>query len=241
MTLNWTKTLALSALGATALALPLSAMDFSGGYLTGAHAEFTDRDTIRKSGVTAGAEYRLNDRYNLQIDANTFRFNEADTGSYNLAVHGIRHLNETFSVGAFVGTERVSNQSAGYYGTEAALGSGPLTVETYAAKFVEGDDRDAATFGISASASITERIDLGLDYGRFEITGTRDVSRVSAKASYQLSNRASLNAEYGRVELGSPFGNLDDNFVSLGVTIHFGDTGRTTFGQRGLSTLLPGG
>ena len=192
-------------------------------------------------GVRGIGSCRTDGQQNSWIGASAFQFNEADTGSYNLAVHGIRHLDNTFSVGAFVGTERVSNQSAGYYGIQAAFASGPLRAQVYASQFIEGNNRDAATFGVSATASLNDRFDLGVDYGRFEITGTRDVSRGSIKASFKFTDRASLNAEYGRVELGSPIGNLDDNFVSLGVTIHLGSKGRTTFGHRGLSTILPGG
>ncbi|MEM6408043.1 MAG: porin [Pseudomonadota bacterium] len=241
MTRKWSRVLVLSTLAATASGTAASAMDLTGAYLKGSHAQFSERGDVRKTGVEAGAEYRFNARYGLQIDAGTFQFNDADTGSYNLAVHGLRHLNDNLTIGAFVGTERLSNQSAGYYGLEAAVASGPLRAEAYVGKFVEGEDRDAAIFGLSATASVTDRLDLGLDFGRFEISDTRDVARGSISASYQISDRASIGAEYGRVELGSPFGNLDDNFVSVGVTIHFGETGRTTFGQRGLSTLLPGG
>ncbi|MEM7471097.1 MAG: porin [Pseudomonadota bacterium] len=241
MTHKLSKVIVLSVLCAAALSAPATAIDLTGAYLSGSHAAFTDRDTIRKTGVHAGAEFTLNERYGLQFDTSAYQFEEAGTAAYNVAAHVIMRPSDTLALGAFIGTERVSNQSAGYYGIEAAVEKGPIRAQAYASQFIEGNARSAATFGLSATASLTDRVDLGLDYGRFEITGTRDVSRHSVKAGYQINARTSLTAEYGKVELGSPFGNLDDNFVSLGVTMHFGTAGRTTFRQRGLSTILPGG
>jgi hypothetical protein len=218
----------------TAMASPVLAQGFSGGDLRIDAYAYSEGDDIGAVNYSGGLEYALNRNISIAGDISSYDFGVLSSSVTNFTLHGIYHMNDTTSVGAFVGTERTDDDDVTLYGLEAGYGMGALEVEGYFAMY--DDDGGSNVLGASGSYQITNNIAAIANIGLADVEGD-SISRFSLGAEYGFNAGPSVYAEVGSLSIGD----VDDSFVGLGASIEFGSNGGTTFDRRGIfASVIPG-
>ena len=234
------KTLTHALIGATiALAPAAQAAEITGGSVQLSYSSFTEDSSVRRTGIEGSMEIGFNQNFSTQIDLGHQRFNESDEDTTTLAVHGIYHLNDVTSFGAFYAIEDSSDGSFDYYGVEAGHEVGQFDLEGFLAR-ADADAVDADVFGVSA------RYDLGNTFG---VTGSYeyidisdvDLSTTTVRLDRDVAENVNLYLEVGSARANAGGLSGSETFVGLGGKISFGAERGATFDGRGLARLLPGG
>lgn len=233
------KTVYLTAFAAAiALASPLQA-EVTGGSIGLSHSAFTDDKSVSKTSLDGSVEYRFNQQFSMQGDLSLNEFNESNISLRNLTLHGIYHLSPSTSLGAFVGIDRISGESANLYGLEFGSDMGRTDLEGYVA-IGEEEDVDATLLGLSGRYAYTDAVGFGasLDYG--DIDGVVDFTRFGVSADYNVTETVNLSAELGEFDINAGGFGGSETYIKLGATVKFGAKRGTTFERRSLTSLFPG-
>ncbi|MFT4960916.1 MAG: hypothetical protein ACI92Z_002002 [Paracoccaceae bacterium] len=154
-------------------------------------------------------------------------------------MHTVFHVNETTSLGAFVGNENAAGDNGTYYGIEGGFEFTGLDAELYLST---GDYSGVSgeIFGIDLSHGFDNNFAVTgkLDYATFN-EGV-DLTRVSVGVDYDLSPTSVLYGEIGNLN-ATAFGlSGSKNFIGVGARINFGAARGVTFKNRGFLNIVPG-
>lgn len=224
------------ALALAAIAAPSLAFEVTGGSVTLEYSTFADSalTDVNKTGISGSMEMGFSRSFAMQTDLSFVSFGTSGLDATNSTIHGIYHLNETTSLGAFIASEKIEDGSGTSYGLEVGHQSGALGYEAFLSRLDGGDT--GTGYGVRGNYAMSDRLGLGLRLEGLN-TGEFDVTRLSATGEFGLAGGAAVTAELGTV-------NLDDAgseaFVALGFRYDFGAKRGATFSKRGLTDILPG-
>ncbi|MFN3971707.1 MAG: hypothetical protein ACK4L4_10060 [Gemmobacter sp.] len=217
------------------------AQQVTGGSLSLSHSFLTDESSISKTTLLGAVEVGLNRDFSLQFDLGLNRLNEVKENTTNFVLHGIYHLNENTSAGLFAGTDRADGESVNFIGFEFGHVAGQTGFEAYAAR---GEEQgiSGTILGLSTRYAATPQFGIGVSVDQLDI-GVANARRYSVNGDYDVVPNFKVFGELGVVRGSVPLAELSgsEGYVKLGGKITFGAKRGTTFGQRSLTNLLPGG
>ena len=222
------------ALGATTA----GAVEVTGGSVGLSYSAFAEDTDFNHWGLEGAMELGFSRDFSLQIDAAYHDFGFTDIDSTLLGLHGIYHLNDATSFGAFYTFEDVEGDEADIFGIEAGYEVREWEFEGYIAN-VDTDLGDATLGGIKARYEMQEGFGLTGSYDMAD-DDTGDLSRFAIRLDRDVSVNTNLFLEVGSAKAEAGGVNVSEPFVGLGGEIAFGADRGTTFDQRGLARLIPG-
>lgn len=228
------------AIAAMGLAHGALAVEVTGGTAEIGYSTFTSNSNVSRTFGAGGLEVGFTRAFSLQFDLAFYGFNAVNDTGRSATIHSIYHVNDTTSLGFFIGNDDVSGIDANFYGIEGGFELETLDAELYLAS---GDDN-----GISGSLmGVSLKHDLGNSFGltgqldHADFNGGIDFTRFSVGVSYDLSPTAVLYGEVGSLSASALGLSGSESFIGIGARINFGADRGVTFKRRGLLEFLPGG
>lgn len=236
------KRILAAALCATAIAPAAQAIEVTGGMIELSYSAFLDDMDADKASVKGSVEFAFDHVFSAQLDIGADNFGLSQVDNLSLGAHGIYHLNQSTSVGAFYTRDSLElagfTDHANYFGVEAGHGAGPADFEGYLGR-IEADGADGTTIGVSGRYAMPNTLGVtgAIDYA--DIEGL-DVRTLSVRIDGDLSENVNLFVEAGTTKLSTAGGSDSEPFVGIGGRITFGAARGTTFERRSVAELLPG-
>ena len=232
------KTTLIIALGAMALAQNAHAVEVTGGTLQIGHSAFTDDTSVSSTSFTGGLEVGFNRSFALQFDLGLYGLNTINETGTNAAIHAVYHVNETASLGFFLGHDDIAG-SADFYGIEGGFALPGVDVELYLAN--EDDNVSSGDlFGLELHHDISEEVGITGTFDHASFGGGVDLTRFKIGMNYNLSPTSELYGEVGSLNASALGLSGSESFVGIGARINFGAARGVTFKRRGLLSMLPG-
>lgn len=232
---------ALAAVGVfLVVAQQAQAAELTGGSLDLGYSGFFDDTDVSKTSLRGQAELGFTRNFALQLDLGYYDLNALDDSGTNIALHGIYHVNETVSLGAFYGQDSLNSVDADYLGIEGGFEIGEsVATEVYLAA-VDDNGIDGTLFGLELSNGLNEQIDLtaGVEHATYD--NDLDLTRLSLGMDYSAGGPTKFYAEIGSLNADVLGLSGSEAFFNLGIRLDFGAKRGATFGQRGLLDLIPG-
>lgn len=215
------------------------AQGITGGSIGVEVTQPTDLDDFTGTNYFGAIEYGINRQFAVSADISSYRFDSIDEDARSATLHGIYHLSDTASVGAFVGQDMPENGSdITIYGVEGGTEFMGGKVEGYVG--IADNDDDTVIFGVDGTYAFNEAISFVAGAAFSEGNDDISASTISAGAEYTITGGPALYAEIGNSSSdGLGANDIDETFVGVGARINFGAARGTTFGQRSLFEALP--
>jgi hypothetical protein len=218
--------------------MPVAA-EVTGGDIVLSYSAFTDEGDLNRTSLQGAVEYSFGNNFAAQADLGLHNFGLSNEDTTTLTLHGIYHLDDSTSLGAFIGRDRVVGESLTLYGVEAGRDLGRVDVEGYIAGF-DDSGIDGIMLGGKGRYAYSEQIGFGasFDYGR--IDSSTDLTRLGINADYKFGNGLTLAAEVGQLDANAfGFGGAEA-YAKVSVGFEFGAKRGASFDNRSLTRLLPG-
>lgn len=233
----------LLSVGVTAASVTsASAVELVGSSIALEYSAFTEDSSFAATSAKGSVELGFNKNFSLQGDLGGYKLNLVDETGSNIGLHGIYHVNETTSLGAFVSSDSIAGENTQYLGLEAGFGRDGFGLEGYAGK-TDFEGVDATIYGLLGHYTFGNNVGLGasVDAVDFDIAGL-SMSRYGFQLDYKASENTLIYAEIGSLSAEiDDFGLSDsEQYVGIGIEFNIGSTRGTTFGDRGLLRLIPG-
>ncbi len=234
------KIIPLAVFGAASLCAHAAlAVEITGGSIGLSYSAFTEDTSVSRLGLEGSMELGFNQNTGLQIDLGQNEFNATGLSTTTVGLHGIYHMNEVTSFGAFYTFESANGGGdADVYGVEAGHETGQLEFEGYFAR-IDGNGSDGDVLGVMARYEFADSLGVTGSYDSIDVAGT-DLSKFALKLDRDVAPQVNLFVEVGSAKASG--GGLSDSepFVGLGGKFVFGAERGATFEQRGFSRLIPG-
>jgi hypothetical protein len=234
------KFLPLAVFGVTSLWVQAAqAVEVTGGSVGLSYSAFTEDISVSKIAIDGAVELGFNRNFSAQIDLAYNDFNLTGLNTTTLGVHGIYHLNDTTSFGAFYANEDANGGGdLDIYGIEAGHDTGLFEVEGYLAR-INGGGVDGDMLGVSGRYEMVNALGVSGSFDRVSGNGA-DFSKLAVQLDRDFSPSVNLFAEVGTAKVNG--GGLTGNepFVGLGGKFVFGAQRGATFEQRGFTRIFPG-
>ncbi|QUS36468.1 hypothetical protein [Falsirhodobacter algicola] len=230
------KTLATAGAVALAVASPAMAVELTGGTVSLGYSQMLDQSDLKRHGLEGSAELALTPDFSVQVDLGVSKFHELDDTEHHATLHGIWH-NGPADLGVFYGKEKLES-TRDYYGFELGQSGEGWSAQLYLGRG-ENTDWDGGIAGISGKAFLTPVFDMGLAYDTVNVRGI-DARKVAVTADYMIAPQWSVGAELGTFDSNMDEVDGSQGYVGLNATMHFGRTGDTMFGSRGVLAIIPG-
>lgn len=234
------KQMALTIVAAIATATPALAVDVRGASVELGYSKFTSLSHFDRFFAEGAMEIGLGSSFAVQGDIGVYRYGDLSATGYSGAVHGLYHLNDSFSVGLFLGREGAGNANSTFYGLEAGMTLDRFEVQGH---YTMGDvnGRDMDMFGIAFEMELTDRVGLRADYQSADDWNDVDARKYAVGLDYAIGRAGTLYGEVGRAKTTiGPSGSGFQTFVGIGAKFDLGGVGAPTFDQRGFLTFWPG-
>lgn len=220
---------AIAATVLTVAGTPAFAQEFTGGELGIEYNTFVDNFDIDGVSYNGAAEIAFTRDIGFGLDVDKFDIGEGGSDP-RITLHGIYHLSETASVGAFYAQSPgvdIDNASYGIEGGTAFLGG---DVGGYIGMQDVGDV-DVVIFGLDSKTPITEKFSAFTDFDLVADTNVA-VSTSELGISYQMQNGPEFYGQYGSLSAATGGGSASTDYIGIGARITFGATRGTTFEGR---------
>jgi len=231
-----TSTAFLAAIAAV-VAGPLAAQGISGGQIGIEYMAPVDGSDFGGARYNGGLEYAISRQFAVSADFSSYSLDTFATDPSSLTLHGIYHMNDTASVGAFFGQDTVGSARSQYFGVEGGTEFLGGEVAGYFAK-VEGDS-DGTMLGVDGLYAWRDGIGFTGNASLVSVDSD-NISRLAVGASYQMAEGPEFYGEIGSLSADSSGVSDSQTFIGLGARINFGAKRGTTFDQRSLFETLPG-
>jgi hypothetical protein len=230
----------LAALGATLLSVNLSqAAEFTGGSFDLNYSQIADDSNFSRGTVRGSAELGFNRNWAAQLDLGSYSFETLNETGWNGTLHGIYHMNEQTSLGAYLGVDDILGSKATIYGVEAGFELNGLNAEGYLGA-VSDSGQTATMLGGVLTNELNDSWGLNAGFDFLNDTSGVDLTRLSIGADYHVGGGATFYGEVG--SLNATFGgaSASEPYVGVGLRLDFGAERGSTFGHRGLLDKIPG-
>lgn len=217
----------------------VNAMEVTGGSIELKYSAFTNETDFDRLSIEGSVEVGFSQNFSLQIDLGHRDFGASDIDATNYALHGIYHVNEALSLGAFVGRDDIEDADVDVYGIEAGYEVGTWDFEGYLAS-LEAEGEDELLIGLGGRYEFASGLGLSLGFANIGDNDLIDVTTTALKIDKDVNPNFNLFAEIGTVTVDVTGQDETEPFVGIGAEFVFGAERGATFEQRGLSRLLPG-
>lgn len=209
-----------------------------GGRINLAYSEFTSDTSFAKATLDGSMELGFGQNIGLQMDLGLNAFNAANEQGTNVGLHGLYHVDQTTSLGAFYSVDTVEGTNTSLYGVEAGHSFGDGGVDGYLGQS-SGDGSTATIFGLNGTVRFSDfGIGASLDYTSVENVS---LTRIGIQGSCRIGDMSKIYVEVGQLHGDiDGFGLDSESYVKLGATFNLGPKHGTTFGSRSLFNLIPG-
>jgi hypothetical protein len=219
------------------VAYPVSAQ-VTGGSLGFTYSLPTDGGDLGGTSYYGAMEYAITRDFSIAGDLSGYRLDNINTDASSVTLHGIYHVDDMVSVGAFYGVDNLGGSEANLYGIEAGTELYGAQVEGFLGR-VDASDGDANILGVDATYGIANG---------FSVTGNagisreddNNISRYALGTQYDLADGPQFFAEVGTVSAESNGVTTENTFIGVGARIAIGTQRGTTFDPRSLFEILPG-
>ncbi len=233
------KTHLIAVMGVSFLCAPaVQAAEITGGSVGLSYSAFADDTDFSRLSIEGSLEVGFDRNVSLQFDLGHDRFGETDVDGTTYGLHGIYHLDEMTSLGAFYTNERTEGDDFDIFGVEAGHESGRTEFEGYLAG-VDYDGGSSTLFGLSGRYALDNGLGLGASYDKFD-DDFGDISTLAVRLDRDVSASTNLHLEIGSAKVSAGGFSDSEMFVGLGGTIAFGADRGATFERRGVLKLIPG-
>jgi hypothetical protein len=120
-----------------------AAAEVTGGQVALSYSAFTNKGSVNHTSLEGGANYSFGQNFSIQGDLGFHGFGTTNEDGSTVTLHGIYNLNDTTSLGAYVGHEPFSGGNINVYGIEAGKDLGRIDIEGYIGGM--GDSTDSLT------------------------------------------------------------------------------------------------
>ncbi len=221
-----------AAIAAAAIAVastPVFAQSFTGGELGIEYNTFVDDFDIDGVSYNGAVEFGINRNIGFGLDVDKFDIGEGGSDP-RVTLHGIYHLSNQASVGAFYSESPgvdVNNASFGIEGGTALFGG---DVGGYIGSQEVGDE-DVLIFGLDSKTPVFSQFSVFTD---FDLVGNNDIAAATSElgVSYQMQNGPEFYGQYGRLSAATGGGSVSTDYIGIGARITFGAHRGTTFEGR---------
>lgn len=214
------------------------AQGITGGTIGVEVTQPTDFDEFVGTNYFGAIEYGINRQFAVSADLSSYRFDSIDEDATSATLHGIYHLSDTASVGAFYGLDRPEDASdVNIFGVEGGTEFMGGQVEGYLG--LADNDAETVIYGVDGNYAFTESISFKGGAAFADSGDDGSASTFSLGAEYTITGGPSLYAELGNVNLDDGVSDESETFVGIGARINFGAARGTTFGQRSIFEALP--
>lgn len=221
------------------IATTAQAVEVTGGSVQLKYSAFTEETDFDRVNIEGSLEIGFNRSFSTQIDLGHNNFGVTDADGTNFGLHGIYHVNETTSLGAFYTREDIENTDLDFFGVEAGFELGAFDFEGYVGS-VDGEGDSETAFGLGGRYGFGSGFGVSLDY---EDVGDSDVASLSTTTitlDKDVGENLNLFVELGSAEVESAGFSESEAFVGIGGRYVFGADRGATFKQRGLLRIIPG-
>ncbi len=233
------KTTILVTLAAMGLAQSASAVEVIGGTAEIGYSTFTSDSSLSRTIAAGGIEVGFSRAFSMQLDLAMYGLNTISRTGRNVTLHSNFHINDSGSVGLFLGSEDISGPNASYYGIEGGFELPEADIEMYLSREDDGAS-DVNQFGISVSHDFGNDLGISGKYDRASFNGGADLTRFSVGMDYNLSPTSKLYGEVGTLSASAVGLSGSETFIGIGARINFGGGRGVTFNRRGLLDIIPG-
>ena len=227
------------ALAGTLCASAVQAFEVTGGSISLGYSSFVGGDgasEVNKVSLGSSLELGFSQHFSMQGDFALSKLGATELDFANFGLHGIGHLNENTSLGAFIGQDRLEGESLNYFGFEVGHQAGAFGTEAYVT-FAEESGVSGTVVGIKGEYSVSDTAMIGARFDNLNVEGF-DASRFALTGEVVAMPGLSLTSEVGQARIRS-LGS--ESYFGVGVNVNFGAKRGATFDQRSIVDLLPGG
>ncbi|MDF1729719.1 MAG: hypothetical protein P1U53_18435, partial [Sulfitobacter sp.] len=213
------------------------AVEITGGSVELSYSAFTGETDLNKTNIEGAFELAWSQNFSTQFDVGRDSFGASDLDVLSLGLHGVYHLDEGTSFGAFYTHEGADtfgfNDEVDIFGLEFGHDAGKFEIEGYAGRG-EAAGIDGTMMGLSGRYAITERVGFSGALDRIDVEGL-ELESVTLKLDGHVSENLNMYVEVGsgKAEL---FGVSEtEPFVGVGGKVTFGAKRGATFERRSIA------
>jgi hypothetical protein len=241
--------LAVAGLGAMTIAQPALSLEMTGGDIALGYSAFSEKvegETLSQTSIEGSLELGFTKEFGAQVDFGVQQFEQLNNlgadNATNVTLHGLYHMNETATFGAFYGRDSLEDLDLDFYGLEAGFEGSGFDVEAYfGTGELDGVDGKGNVFGVSGAYELTSSFELIGSFAKASFDGDVDVSTFEAGVAYNFTNSVQIAATLGRLSGEvEGLGSESEDYFGLEAEYSFGAARGATFGERGLIHLIPG-
>ncbi|QFT60172.1 hypothetical protein FIU94_15195 [Sulfitobacter sp. THAF37] len=235
------KTYLTAALGSALLfATTAHAVEITGGSAQLSYSGFTTNTDVDKLSAEGSVELGFDRNIGAQLDLGLTKFGATDEDVQTIGVHGIYHVDEFTSLGAFYVNDNFNAGDADFYGIEAGHEMALWDFEGYLGR-LDDSAADATLLGVSARYELQNGIGVTGALDHLNPEGVGDATRLGVKVDRDvIGSDVNLFLEVGAVRADVGGGSDTETYVGIGGKYVFGAERGATFEQRGLAKFLPG-
>ena len=215
------------------------AFEVTGGSLTLGYSSFfgsSDATDVSKLSFGNSMEFALTPEIAIQGDFSYTKLDATGIDSSNFGLHGIYHLTPDTALGAYVGRDRVEGRNLNYFGVEVAHQFGMIGTEAFVSIGKDGG-AEGTVIGLKGDYALNDAASIGARFDHINVSGA-DANKFAVTGEVAALPGLNLTGEIGRAKLEG-FGS--EPYLGLGVKVNFGEKRGTTFDNRSIIDLLPGG
>ncbi len=214
------------------------AVEVTGGSIGLSYSAFTEDTDISRFGIEGSVEVGFNRNISLQFDIGHDKLNATGVDSTTLGLHGIYHVDDQTSLGAFYTREDISGSDVDIVGIEGGFDTGQMEYDAYMAN-ADSVIGNGTLLGIAGRYEFANGLGLSGAYDSLDVSVV-DLSKITVKLDRDVAENANLFLEVGTGKANVVGITGSEFFVGVGGKITFGADRGATFERRGVAKLLPG-
>lgn len=208
-----------------ALTSPAAAQEFTGGELGFEYNQLLDDGSFDGTNYFAGVEVGITRSFSFGLNLSQLDFQD-DTSTATL--HGIYHMNDTTSFGAFYSAKEDDVRIIGVEGGIEIWGG---DIGGFIGQLSDGTD-DAIVFGLDSNTPIgNSAFSVFTD---FDIAADDDIAASTNEigVGYTINGGPEVFVQYGRADVSASGVSGSTDYIGFGAQIQFGAERGTTFDVR---------
>ncbi|APE43215.1 hypothetical protein BOO69_07150 [Sulfitobacter alexandrii] len=216
------------------------AVEVTGGSVQLSYSGFTSDWDVDKIAIEGSVEFGFDRSFGAQLDLGAAKFGASNEDVQSIGLHGIYHVDDYTSLGAFYVNDNFDAGDADFYGVEAGHEMALWDFEGYLGR-LDDSTADATLLGVSARYELQNGVGITGALDHLNPEGVGDATRLGVKIDRDVvGSDVNLFLEVGAVRADVGFGSDTETYVGIGGKYVFGAERGATFEQRGLAKFLPG-
>jgi hypothetical protein len=233
------KNVVAAAFAGAFMVAPAFATEITGGSVDIQYARANNDLNPSRFMAAASMEVGFDRSFGTQLDIAGYHFGAIGETGYTGTIHGIYHVNEYASIGAFVGRDKLASEGMTYFGIEAGFELDRFSSEIH---YTRGDMYDVKgdIFGIDFAVGFNNNLTVGASIDMLDVAGAAGSDKLALELDYEVSPNTKLYGEIGTADASVLGFNLgSETFVGVGAKFNLGASRGSTFDRRGLVNFIP--